>query len=499
MLTANQKRQVIRNAAIFALKAQGKTCEALTGKPVVSALTNQELRQLCAVLQIDIDDFIATAEAAAMAGETIPEDDDAPAAPAAAPDAPAATPSPDKRAWQALAPLHGLKGFIADSALDALIDNVAGVFAQLDKCQQDLADAKDAPPLAAIARPAEGEDATPSLTSYKASKIFGVKTPTLEALALPVWNSPDAPDRDPFYLFDPVLLEDLSLCVAERSYPWLAGPKGTGKTSAAMQLAAALGRPFFRIAFNEFTEPRDLLGGDGLENGATVWKDGPLTKALRTPGAIILFDEPSIARPGSLAALQTILDHGFVLLESGEKVSVAQDVVFMAADNTAGRGDESGHYAGTRAMNVAFLDRFSVVLNVDHPAPELEAKALADRTGAPQGVADLVVAFAGKTRQKCETGDLTEGLGFRRLAAFTRRLVAGVPVDRAFKTAVLNAAHQEDRAALGVIAAADLDASRIAQIIAGLPDATPDATGDMEAPVYKDPRNARAARDFDAI
>lgn len=500
MLTANQKRQIVRAAAIAALKQDGRSCKDLTGKDVVSALTNNELRSLCAVLNVDPDAAIDAAVLnAAQRGETledIPEDDDAPASGYATPADVQACQA--DRAWDALAPLHGMKGFLADATMRALLDNVAGVFAQLDTARADLKEARETAPLAAIVPAIEGETPAPSNMAFKASRIFGVKTPALEALALPVWNCPDAPARDPFFLFDPALLEDLSLCVAQGSFAWLAGPKGTGKTSAAAQLAAGLGRPFFRIAFNEHTEPRDLLGAIGLKDGETIFQDGALTKAIKTPGAIVLLDEPTIARAGTLAALQTLLDHRFVLLETGERVDVAQDVLFIAADNTAGRGDESGHYVGTRTMNAAFLDRFDVTLLVDYPRADIETQALVNRTNAPKALADLVVSFANKTRQKCASGDLTEGVGFRRLAAFTKRLVAGVDPKHAFETAVLNGAHGEDKAALSVIAAADLDVSRITSILSGK---TEDVSDKQDAPPvdYKDPRNARAARDFDAI
>lgn len=503
MLTANQKRQIVRAAAIAALKQDGRTCKDITGKDVVSALTNTELRSLCAVLNVDPDAAIAKAETQVnMPGGiffgTSDDEDDAPDAVEDAP-VPALAANVRDRAWQTLSPLHPMASVMSQHLIDDLTDRLADVFARLDACQADLKEARETAPLAAITPAIEGETAAPSNMTFKASRVFGVKSPALEALSLPVWNSPDAPARDPFYLFDPTLLEDLALCVLQGSYAWLAGPKGTGKTSAAAQLAACLGRPFFRIAFNEHTEPRDLLGAIGLKDGETVFQDGALTKALRIPGAIVLFDEPTIARPGTLAALQTILDHRFVLLETGERVDVAQDVLFIAADNTAGRGDESGHYVGTRAMNVAFLDRFDVTLLVDYPRPDLEAQALVNRTGATKALADLVVSFAGKTRQKCASGDLTEGVGFRRLAAFTKRLVAGVDPKRALETAILNGAHGEDKAALSVIAAADLDVSRIVSILSGKTEDKSDDAPDATPIDYKDPRNARAARDFTAI
>lgn len=515
LLDANQRRQAVREALIDALKRTNKTCQELTGKAYVSALTSAELRSACAILNLDPAAIVKAAEENAALQAATPQ-----AAPEPSPSMAAIEtdnqdaasslvsretlkpekPETEDRADAALAPLAAMRGMLAPAIWEALRSNVAGVYTALDGAHRDLAEARERQALVSVSPASEGE--TPSAQLHApASQIFGVKSPLLQALSLPVWNAPDAPAKDADFVFDPALLEDLAICVSQRSYPWLAGPKGTGKTSAAMQLAARLGRPFFRIAFDEHTEPRDLLGGDGMKNASTYWQDGKLTQALRTPGAIVLLDEPTVARPGSLAALQTILDHGFVLLDSGERVDVAQDVIFMAADNTCGRGDESGHYVGTRPMNAAFLDRFDVIIEVNYPDQKQETLALQNRTGANKDLAALVVSFANKTRQKCASGDITEGLGFRRMAAFTRRLMAGVSVERAFKTAIMSSAHAEDKACLASMAIADLDAAAINAILS--PEVfgvSPKAADESAAPqIYKSERNKKAADDFSPI
>lgn len=507
-LSANDRRQAVRNAVLHALKAQGKSCSAMTGKLYVSALTNEELRTLANTLGVNCAAAIAAAEQApvppapatvsGLGYETEASDFDAPESdapqPIAASDAtPAAQPSPSDRAWQALQPLQPLRGLLSESVLDGLVDNVSRIYATLDASREEL-EASRARPLVTPAK--DGEAIETSAELFSASKLFGVRSSLLSSIKLPVWNSPAAPAIDPYYVWPRELLEELCVCTLEGSYPWLYGPKGTGKTSAAEQLAARLGRGFHRIAFNSYTEPRDLFGGYGLKDGATVWRDGPLTKAIREQGAIILLDEPTLGRPGCHAALQTLLDHNYIILESGERVDVARGVLFIAADNTNGRGDESGLYSGTMTLNAAYLDRFSVMLKVEHPSAAQETEALAHRTGAPKALAGEIIEFANKTRAKCANGDLVEGVGFRRLAAFTKRLMAGVPLERAYETAILNAAHGEDVAALSVMASADLDKGLIERALKG--EETQGAPAPAQPAEYRDARNARAAQDFSA-
>ena len=86
------------------------------------------------------------------------------------------------------------------------------------------------------------------------------------------------------------------------------------------------------------------------------WRDGKLTRAFRIPHCVILIDEPTLLRSGSLAVFQTALDTREIHLPTGEVVRAADGVFIVACDNTAGCGDDSGRYVDTASVNVAFMD-----------------------------------------------------------------------------------------------------------------------------------------------
>jgi MoxR-like ATPase len=489
----NEQRTALKAALSATLRAQGKTCLDMTGKDNVSKLHQHELYSLAAALGVDVATAIAITPAA-------PQDDQGDALtdvsrPVSRETIKTMTADPYQGADHALAPLEGVKGFLAPAIWDTLRDNVAGVYTRLDKALKEAKDAREALPLRTIAPAAPGVQAAPSGQTFAASKIFNIKSARLDRLTLPVWNDPGAPAVDPNFVWDDTLLADLLTAITKEQCAWMFGPPGTGKTSAAMQLAANLGRPFFRVAFDRDTEAAFLWGGPGIVGGSTIWQDGKLTKALRTPGAVVLLDEPTICPSGTLATLQTTLDHRFVILETGERVDLAPGVIVLAADNTNGRGDTSGNFIGTAAVNAAFMDRFAVGLDVGYPDKRQETKALILKTGAPRALADAIVRFAGVTRAKCNSGDLTQAVGFRRLVAFADWIVAGVPSKHAFKVCVLNLAHGEDVQALEVLAGADLNFSDLDAFAAGLTPADLEAKA-LQETIERSARGDAAATAF---
>ena len=283
------------------------------------------------------------------------------------------------------------------------------------------------------------------------------------AINLPAYDAPDAaPDGG--YTPDPEALAALATADSTQGNLWLYGPAGTGKSSLPEWYAATLGRPFYRVAFDRSTEPEDLIGGmepDGA--GGFAWRDGVLAQAIRTPGAVVLLDEPTLARPTALAMLQTLLDGGRMLLAraTGERIRCAPDVLFVAADNTSGTGDESGQYVGTAAMNRAFLDRMSQRVEIGYMPKRAETAALHRRTGLAKDACAMLVDFAQHTRSAWEAGDMASPLGFRRLMAWARAIRAGWPSERAFVTTCRAGETPDDREAVSQLAVAYLDHAAI--------------------------------------
>src|SRR3954453_22836863 len=96
--------------------------------------------------------------------------------------------------------------------------------------------------------------------------------------------------EEPYYL---ALTDEVSLfeaAYAARLPVMLKGPTGCGKTRFVEHMAWRLGRPLVTVACHDDLTASDLVGRFLVTGDATVWQDGPLTRAVRH-GAICYLDE----------------------------------------------------------------------------------------------------------------------------------------------------------------------------------------------------------------
>tara|TARA_X000000368_G_scaffold85611_1_gene64964 strand:+ start:531 stop:1616 length:1086 start_codon:yes stop_codon:yes gene_type:complete len=159
-------------------------------------------------------------------------------------------------------------------------------------------------------------------------------------------------------------------------YPtYIQGLSGNGKTFGVEQACAQLNRELIRVNITIETDEDDLIGGFRLQNGSTVWHNGPIIEALER-GCVLLLDEVDLAS-NKILCLQSILEgKGVFLKKIGRYVKPANGFNVIATANTKGKGSDDGRFMGTNVLNEAFLERFAITLEQDYPSPVTETKIL---------------------------------------------------------------------------------------------------------------------------
>lgn len=173
--------------------------------------------------------------------------------------------------------------------------------------------------------------------------------------------------------------EDVETVISSGRYmsTFITGDTGYGKTFIVRQICAKLGREVIRVNCTPFTTEDELIGHYALENGNTVWKDGPVLFALKR-GAILLLDEADALDPkrGAFCLFPLLEGEGVYVKKLNKHFMPKDGFNIIATANTKGKGDNRGRHAGVNVQNEAFLDRFKLTLEHKHPSVETEAKIL---------------------------------------------------------------------------------------------------------------------------
>ena len=105
---------------------------------------------------------------------------------------------------------------------------------------------------------------------------------------------------------------------ADRTPVILKGPTGSGKTRFMEYMAHRLKVPLLSVSCHEDMTASDLLGRFLLDKDGTIWRDGPLTLAVRG-GAICYLDEIVEARQDTSVVIHSLTDHRRMLFLEKKK------------------------------------------------------------------------------------------------------------------------------------------------------------------------------------
>ena len=230
------------------------------------------------------------------------------------------------------------------------------------------------------------------------------------------------PAKDPVFVPWGYFKDIKSIVSSKQFYPiFITGLSGNGKTMNVSQACAQVKRECIRVNITIETDEDDLLGGYRLQEGQTVWQNGPVIEAMER-GAILLLDEIDLAS-NKIMCLQPILEGNGVFLKKINKfVKPAPGFNVIATANTKGQGSEDGKFIGTNILNEAFLERFPITVEQSYPTNKIESKILLNvmsekglTKDADIKFAENLVAWADIIRKTFYEGGVDEIISTRRL------------------------------------------------------------------------------------
>jgi cobaltochelatase CobS len=315
----------------------------------------------------------------------------------------------------------------------------------------------------------DGDTLTYEVVMRKASDIFldprGRKSKKLEFdIPTLVWKDadgnevrhPDCPPVDETYQFRMYMLIKYLSAVVMGENVWLHGHTGTGKTTFIEQVASRVGFPVDRLNLDSNLERADVVGGQTIEveNGSPVTKyvEGILPRAMQKPYWFIM-DECDAGRADMLFVVQRALEgKGLTITEdAGRTVHQHELFRFVATANSRGQGDEFGFYAGVRPMNIAFLNRFGMFVEVPYLDKDDEVRLLEKAYPSLTDVERSEFAeFARKVRAAFLNGEITQTMSPRNLHAMAKYYLH-------FKSLMSDKDAKKEAVAVAIIDAAPAD------------------------------------------
>jgi midasin (ATPase involved in ribosome maturation) len=214
--------------------------------------------------------------------------------------------------------------------------------------------------------------------------------------------------------------KDLATIVSSKAfYPvFITGLSGNGKTTMVEQVCAALKRECIRVNISIETDEDDLIGGNTLVDGNVVYREGPVSLAMKR-GAILILDECDRGS-NKLMCLQAILEgKPYFNKKTGETIYPTPGFNIVATANTKGQGADEGKYMSAQILDDAFLERFAVTIEQEYPSSKVEKKIIMKKMQRVEKVdedfADKLVAWAEIIRKTFKEGAIDDLISTRRL------------------------------------------------------------------------------------
>ena len=216
-------------------------------------------------------------------------------------------------------------------------------------------------------------------------------------------------------------IDDIDKAFEKGLFVLIIGPKGTGKTSLAMEYATQKAKKLESINFSLRTRESHLVGTKTLIDGNIGFDEGILVKSMKE-GNILYLDEINAAEADVLLRLDEALDdrRQIVLKESDGKIIKAKDSWFVIATINPLT------HVGTKELPPQLLSRFPVRIKLDYPPEDVEYQIIKKHVKNPNE-SDVLqgIKLANTLRQASAVEELYYSPSIRETIAHAKLLEGG--------------------------------------------------------------------------
>lgn len=230
---------------------------------------------------------------------------------------------------------------------------------------------------------------------------------------------------DPYFEEDPEATKVIEFALKRRKNLLIVGPTGCGKSSLAINIMARLKISADIFCADGETSTDNLIGKpwavqDENGKGRTIVAFGAALRSY-SEGNVLMIEEVDHAIPDILASLHRIMEthSDFYVCNIGEEEIIPKGKGFcvIATANTIGTGEDTYLYAGTKPLNQAFMNRFSLTFKMGYIDAAHELKVLKNKTGIDEDTARKIIAAANDARDAADPTRINGAPGSAKLAA----------------------------------------------------------------------------------